>query len=78
MSALPHTPVGSVAFLGNHPPRKCGISTFTYDIRNALAERYPHTYCPVLAMNDHGRPYAYPDAVVFEIDQEDSDSAWNT
>src|ERR1700722_1182942 len=74
MSTPKPAPVGSVAFLGNHPPRQCGIATFTHDIRNAVAQEYSQTDCPVLAMNDHGKPYDYPDVVAFEVEQDVSAS----
>ncbi|MFZ2492927.1 MAG: glycosyltransferase family 4 protein [Thermoanaerobaculia bacterium] len=56
-----------VAFLGNHLPRKCGIATFTTDLSNAVAAADPALDCFVLAMNDGGRHYQYPDRVRFEV-----------
>ena len=60
-----------VAVLGNHTPRQCGIATFTADLHQALASRYPTLDCFVTAMNDRGKRYAYPPCVRIQIDQEE-------
>lgn len=62
---------GKVAFLGDYPPRKCGIATFTRDIRDAVAAANPGWNCPVIAVSDHPETYDYPDDVRFEIPQPD-------
>jgi glycosyltransferase involved in cell wall biosynthesis len=53
--------------LGNHPPRQCGIATFTADLSEAISAEFPALECSVLAMNDAGRHHAYPSRVRFEI-----------
>ena len=60
--------------LGNHPPRQCGIATFTTDLGDAIASGFPEIDFFVLAMNDPGKRYAYPDRVRFEIGESDSAS----
>jgi glycosyltransferase involved in cell wall biosynthesis len=60
-----------IAFLGNYLPRKCGIATFTHDLRNAVAQVYPDIKCVVIAMNDLAEGYAYPDDVKFTIAEQD-------
>lgn len=60
-----------IAFLGNYTPRKCGIATFTSDLRNAVADQYPQAGCPVTVVNDRAEGYAYPDEVRFEIAEQD-------
>jgi hypothetical protein len=30
-----------ISFLGNFPPRQCGIATFTRDIHQAVAQQRP-------------------------------------
>jgi glycosyltransferase involved in cell wall biosynthesis len=60
-----------VALIGNHPPRMCGIATFTADVENALRDRYPGLAIDVYAMNDPGSAHDYPPAVVCSIDQEE-------
>jgi glycosyltransferase involved in cell wall biosynthesis len=65
------TPVSKVAFLGDYPPRQCGIATFTRDLRDAVAEANPEWNCPVIAVSDRPDEYHYPDDVRFEIPQPD-------
>ena len=60
-----------VAFLGTYLPRKCGLATFTHDLRNAVAAQCGEADCPVIAMNDGAQIYAYPPEVVFEIAEAD-------
>lgn len=71
MGITPHT--GSVAFIGNHPPRRCGIAAFTADICEAVATEFPETKCIVGAVNDGDR-YDYPIRVRFEIEEQEVDS----
>ena len=49
--------LSKVAFLGNYIPRRCGLATFTADLRGALVERYHDLECPVVAVNDRPFPY---------------------
>lgn len=63
-----------VAFLGDYVPRKCGIATFTADLRNAVTARGPDDAFPVVAVTDPGRSYAYPPEVRFELPQNDVSS----
>ena len=39
-----------VAIVGNYPPRKCGIATFTSDLRSALEGMENGWPCPVVAV----------------------------
>ena len=56
-----------ISFLGNFPPRQCGIATFTRDIRQAVADQRPDWSTPVLSVTDPGFRYDYPDVVRFEL-----------
>lgn len=70
-----HNPRGElrhIALLGNFPPRRCGIATFTADVYEALAGRFPDLTVDVYAMDDAGGPYAYPPAVTASIAEDDS------
>ncbi len=58
-----------IALIGNHLPRRCGIATYTTDVAQALARRYPDIAVDIWAMNDAGKSYAYPDHVVGTIDE---------
>ncbi len=66
-----HGFVRTVAMLGNHLPRQCGIATFTTDLSQAIASEVPDIDCFVLAMNDPGVHHAYPPRVRFEIAEGD-------
>lgn len=63
-----------IAFLGTYPPRRCGIATFTHDLRHAVALQRGEHVCPVIALNDAAEHHAYPPEVVFEIVAQDSAS----
>ncbi|SEN79360.1 Glycosyltransferase involved in cell wall bisynthesis [Sphingomonas gellani] len=60
-----------LALIGNFLPRKCGIATFTTDCYTALRERFPETHVDVYAMDDRPGRYAYPNAVIAAIPQDD-------
>jgi hypothetical protein len=67
----PLSSVNKVAFLGDYPPRQCGIATFTRDLRNAVVAANPAWSCPVIAVSDRAGTYNYPSEVRFEIPQPD-------
>ncbi len=60
-----------VAFLGDYLPRKCGIATFTTDLRTAVAAEFPDVQCLVVPVNDFVDGYNYPPEVRFEISEQD-------
>ena len=66
--------IKKIAFLGDYLPRKCGIATFTYDLRHALAEEYPAVESFVAPVNDLPDGYEYPPEVRFEFSENDLDS----
>jgi glycosyltransferase involved in cell wall biosynthesis len=63
--------IRKVAFLGDYLPRKCGIATFTSDLRCAVAAEFPAIQCPVVPVNDLAEGYDYPAEVRFEIAEQD-------
>jgi Glycosyltransferase Family 4 len=65
---------GRIAFLGDYPPRLCGIATFTADLCEAVAAAAPESLCYAGAVNDREGPYAYPVRVRFELDEKELDS----
>jgi len=67
----PSSRLAKVAFLGDYLPRKCGIATFTTDLRGAVAQQFPALQCPVVPVNDIAEGYAYPPEVRFEIAERD-------
>ncbi len=66
--------VRKIAFIGNHLPRKCGIATFTSDLLAAVAAEHPRCQCFSVAVNDINGGYDYPEAVRFEIEEQDLSS----
>jgi hypothetical protein len=42
----------TIAFLGEHLLRKCGIATFTSDLLGAVAARRPPSRCFAVPVND--------------------------
>jgi glycosyltransferase involved in cell wall biosynthesis len=60
-----------IALLGTYLPRKCGIATFTHDLRDALVAQCGEQACPVIAINDRAEPYDYPPEVVCKITEQD-------
>jgi glycosyltransferase involved in cell wall biosynthesis len=63
--------IRKVAFLGDYLPRKCGIATFTTDLRGAVAAQHPAIQCLVVPVNDVTQGYDYPAEVRFEIAEQD-------
>ena len=67
----PTSDIRKIAFLGDYLPRKCGIATFTTDLRCAVAKEFPALQCLVVPVNDHAEGYDYPAEVRFEIAEQD-------
>ncbi|MFZ0710303.1 MAG: glycosyltransferase family 4 protein, partial [Terrimicrobiaceae bacterium] len=63
--------VQKIAFLADYIPRKCGIATFTADLREAIAAQYPGLHSSIIAMTDSPEGYDYPPEVRFEIPEQD-------
>ena len=61
--------LGSIVFIGNYLPRRCGIATFTKHLLESVALNAPDKDCSAVAMNDLPEGYAYPPEVRFEINQ---------
>jgi len=66
--------IGRVAFIGNYVPRQCGIATFTTDLCEHFARRFPEATCFSLPVNDRPDGYDYPERVWFELEQDDLNS----
>ncbi|MCO6044376.1 glycosyltransferase family 4 protein [Aeoliella sp. ICT_H6.2] len=62
-----------IAFIGDYPPRQCGIATFTHDLRSAVSQ-HTQSECIVVPVDDIQGGYEYPPEVRFQIDEQDLDS----
>ncbi|MDQ8193432.1 glycosyltransferase family 4 protein [Coraliomargarita sp. SDUM461004] len=69
----PITELNKVAFVGDYLPRKCGIATFTHDLRQSVAAHLPDTECLVVAVTDPKEDYLYPPEVKFEVNEQNLD-----
>ena len=59
-----------IAFIGDYPPRLCGIATFTQDLCEAVAVAAPSSQCYAGAVNDTIEGYRYPSRVHFEFQEK--------
>ncbi len=62
--------VQKIAFIGSYTPRKCGIATFTYDLRTSIANA-TNAECLVVAMNNVSSEYTYEKVVQVEIAEQE-------
>src|ERR1700730_10393599 len=60
-------------FVAASPPRECGIATVVEDVRGAY-DLLTGMRSDVIAINDPGGRYAYPECVVGVIDRDDAGS----
>jgi len=65
------TVLSKAAIIGNFPPRRCGLATFTRDMYACLSRALPNADWAVIAMNDPGADYDYPLEVTHQIAQDD-------
>ncbi|MCC7518106.1 MAG: glycosyltransferase family 4 protein [Verrucomicrobiae bacterium] len=63
-----------IAIVGNYLPRRCGIATFSSDLRKALTTQYEQAEAFVIPVNDIEGGYSYPEEVRFEIEEQDAAS----
>lgn len=61
-------------YIATYPPRRCGIGTFTYNLRQAMSGKKSlkkgKNESFVVAMNDFDQEYEYPEEVKFTIRQD--------
>ncbi len=67
------TDLTKIAFVGDYLPRKCGIATFTHDLRNAVAQA-ASAECIVVPVDDIEGGYDYQSEVRFQVAEQDLDS----
>ncbi|WP_431203659.1 glycosyltransferase [Bradyrhizobium betae] len=61
------TPLRRIAVIGNSLPRRCGIATYTTDLKSAISISRQDLETCIVAMTDRGQAYDYPPAVAFQI-----------
>jgi glycosyltransferase involved in cell wall biosynthesis len=64
-------PIRKAAMIGNFPPRKCGIATFTRDAFASLQEQLPGAAWTLVAMEDLKGARDYPPEVTHVIPQDE-------
>jgi glycosyltransferase involved in cell wall biosynthesis len=69
-----HSDIRKIAFAGDYVPRRCGIATFTHNLRDAVAGQYPDADCFVVAIKDGSEGDEFPPEVRFEVEEQDLDS----
>ncbi len=62
-----------IAFVGDYLPRKCGIATFTHDLRGAVASASA-AQCIVVPVDDIAGGYDYASEVRFQISEQEIDA----
>jgi glycosyltransferase involved in cell wall biosynthesis len=59
--------IRTVAVIGNYLPRQCGIATFTMDVVESIAAKFPDLNVFAVPVNDITEGYDYPAQVRFEL-----------
>jgi glycosyltransferase involved in cell wall biosynthesis len=70
---MPYSDLQRIAFVGDYLPRKCGIATFTHDLRNAV-NQFAMAECVVVPVDDIVGGYQYPPEVRFQVSEQNLDS----
>jgi len=63
--------IHSAAMIGNFPPRRCGIATFTRDTFASLRKELPRAKWRLAVMEDASRTHDYPEEVTDIIRHDD-------
>ncbi len=69
---VPHLNQSEIYFLGNFPPKECGIATFTRDLVSIMNKRFnPEVKNRVIALNEDAHIYNYDKRVIIQINKDD-------
>lgn len=63
--------VRKIALVGDYPPRRCGIATYTCDLQHALTRAYPDVECFVVPVDDVEGGYDYEPEVRFQFFEQE-------
>ncbi len=63
-----------VAMIASYPPQKCGIATFTADLREALLRYQPEMTVDVIAVAERPGEIDYPNEVVCRVERNNWES----
>ena len=78
IAEAPRQKLKRAAMIGNFPPRKCGIATFTRDTFESLRAALPKTEWNLVVMEDKGENHTYPQQVTHVVPQDDITAYQNT
>lgn len=60
--------IPEILFITTYPPRECGIATYSQDLKNAIQEKFGHSFSlKVCALNSTEAIYNYPQEVKYTI-----------
>lgn len=63
-----HKELPEILFITSYPPRECGIATYTQDLRNAILEKFGHSFSlKVCALEAKESEFKYPDEVKYVL-----------
>lgn len=68
---MPEPELNRIAFVGSYVPRRCGIATFTRDLRQSVAAHLTNAECLVVPVGDADAAHAYPPEAAFECADAD-------
>jgi glycosyltransferase involved in cell wall biosynthesis len=67
-----HKELPEILFITSYPPRECGIATYTQDLRNAILEKFGHSFSlKVCALEAKESEFKYPDEVKYVLQTQD-------
>jgi len=71
---FPKKELPEILFITTYPPRECGIATYTQDLRNAIQEKFGHSFSlRVCAINTKESNYQYADEVKYSIQTDEKE-----